>query len=53
MCFDSSRMRARGVDAVEAGHVDVHHDDIRSECQGRLDGLFACRCFSDDLSVGD
>ena len=44
---------AGGVDAVEAGHVDIHHDDVRSERQRDLDGLLACRSLSDDLGVGD
>ena len=46
-------MRAGGVDAVETGHVDVHHDDVRSERQCQLDGLLAGRSLSDDLGVGD
>ena len=53
MSFRFVEDAAGGVDAVQAGHVDVHHDYIRSEGQGCLDGLFAGRCFSDDLSVGD
>ena len=40
------------VDAVEAGHVDVHDDDVRLEGEGRVDSLIAGRCFPDDLGVG-
>ena len=53
MSFRFVEDAAGGVDAVEAGHVDVHHDDVRSERQRELDGLLACRSLSDDLGVGD
>ncbi len=40
-----------GGDAVNAGHVDVHQDDVGLKLLGHLDALFAADGRPDDLDV--
>ena len=42
---------AAGLDAVHAGHADVHEDDVGIEAGGLLDRLDSCRRFADDAQV--
>jgi hypothetical protein len=43
---------ARGFKTVEAGHIDVHGDDVRLKLAHHGDGLLAVRRFADDLDFG-
>jgi hypothetical protein len=40
---------AGGADAVPAGHVDVHQDDVGHDLRDPVDGLLAVARFTDDL----
>ena len=41
----------RGLDAVHAGHADVHQDHVRPQVVGALDRLGAVARLADDLEV--
>ena len=43
---------ARGIDAVEAGHLDVHDDDVRLALRRYGDGLITGGGLADHLDVG-
>ena len=46
-------MRSGRIDAVEAGHVDVHDDDVGHEAQRDLDGLLSRFGLAHHLGIGD
>src|SRR5688572_23010780 len=42
---------ARRLDAADAGHLQVHQDDVRSKALDALNGLFAVSGLADDLDA--
>ena len=49
---DLSAEDAGGIEAVHAGHADVHEDDVGTGGVGLIDGLLAIGGFAADLPTG-
>ena len=52
VCGLAATQAARGLDAVQLGHGDVHHHDVGLQLLGQFDGFAAVGGLADDLHIG-